>query len=68
MIMSDDDALNEQELWFGPSDKPFRFHGETDAHPLYDHCGCLYPCPDHQSPKQDKQRDEDYWNDHYDTE
>lgn len=34
-----------------------------DARPLYDHCGCLFPCPDHRSPQQDAQRDRDYWND-----
>lgn len=30
-------------------------------HPLYDQCGCIYPCPDHKSPAQDGKRDEEYW-------
>lgn len=40
----------------------------SDTRPLYDTCGCLYPCPDHKSPQQDGQRDREYWNDHYDAE
>ena len=36
----------------------------ADERPLYDHCGCIFPCPDHKSPAQDGKRDRDYWNDH----
>ena len=31
----------------------------------YDACGCIAPCPDHKSIKQDGQRDRAYWNDRY---
>lgn len=36
-------------------------HGKS-TRPLYDACGCIYPCPDHKSIRQDKERDEAYWN------
>lgn len=32
-----------------------------DARPLYDACGCIAPCPDHKTPKQDARVDHDYW-------
>lgn len=38
-----------------------------DGRPLYDACGCIYPCPDHKSPAQDGKRDAEYWTDRYDT-
>lgn len=41
-----------------------RYH---DGHPLYDACGCIYPCPDHQTLAQDGKRDRVYWTDRYDT-
>ena len=31
----------------------------------YDACGCIAPCPDHKSIKQDGQRDRAYWSDRY---
>lgn len=38
-----------------------------DGHPLYDACGCIYPCPDHKSITQDARRDREYWTDRYDS-
>ena len=40
--------------------------GPTDAPASpYDACGCIAPCPDHKSIKQDGQRDRAYWSDRY---
>jgi hypothetical protein len=56
-----DEERNEQELWF-----PEIFYPKvSDERPLYDECGCIYPCPDHKSPAQDGQRDREYWSDRY---
>jgi hypothetical protein len=33
----------------------------TDTRPLYDACGCIFPCPDHKTPTQDGNRDRAYW-------
>lgn len=38
---------------------------EERERPVYDECGCIFPCPDHKTPAQDGQRDRDYWSDHY---
>jgi hypothetical protein len=34
----------------------------------YASCGCIAPCPDHASPKQDAREDHVYWTERYDTE
>lgn len=36
-----------------------------NVHPMYDACGCIAPCPDHLTPRQDAERDRAYWNDRY---
>lgn len=54
-----------------PTDRKIRnqwLQAHAILRPMYDACGCIYPCPDHKSPKQDGTRDREYWNDQYDTE
>ncbi len=38
---------------------------EGDQRSPYDECGCIAPCPDHKSPRQDAEGDRAYWNDLY---